>query len=133
VDCRVCPGRTTPIGTLLLAGHDPQTGTLRYCGSVSAGLGPRISHALHEAFAGHLATTAPWTTHPSPPNAESSVVWLRPGCTAALEYREYTPGGRFRHLAFKGLLDADAHTSSWVPLPAAAAPTTADQPPPISA
>ena len=115
------PGRTTPVGALLLAGHDPATGVLRYCGSVSAGLGPRISRALHDVFKGFRTANPPWSTQPGDGN-ESAVVWLRPGCIAAVEYREFTARGRFRHIAFKGLVQPSAsEASDWLPLPRGAA------------
>jgi bifunctional non-homologous end joining protein LigD len=108
-------GRSTPVGALLLAGHDPDTGALTYCGSVAAGLGPRISRALHEVFGEYRAATPPWSAHPDDADATngSRLVWLRPGCSAAIEYRQFTAAGRFRHLAFKGLVEP----ADWVPLP----------------
>lgn len=110
------PGRSMPVGALLLVGHDPQTGALRYVGSVSSGLGPRVSRALADTFRDFRATSPPWSDRPRN-DVESSVVWLRPGCVAAVEYRDFTARGRFRHLAFKGLDHSPDSTPEWLPLP----------------
>lgn len=111
------PGRAAPVGALLLAGHDPDSGVLRYAGAVSAGLGSRISRGLYDALLPHRAATAPWYTRPAADREASPVVWLRPGCTAEVEFREFTAAGRFRHVAFKRLVAADDVTGRWVPLP----------------
>lgn len=116
------PGRTAPVGALLLAGHDAESGGLRYAGSVSAGLGSRISRVLYEALRPHHTAAAPWSTRPDDDRAASPVVWLRPGCTAEVEFREFTAAGRFRHVAFKGLVPADEVTQQWVPLPSRRTP-----------
>ena len=112
------PGRNMPIGALILAGHDPVTGRLRYAGTVSAGLGTHISRNLYGQFRGLRASGPPWRPRGSAADERvSSAVWLRPGCVAAVEYREYTSGGRFRHLSFKGLLNAADADLDWLPLP----------------
>ena len=105
-----------PVGALLLVGHDPQNGDLGYVGSVSSGLGARVSRVLADAFHGFRATSPPWSDLPRTA-VESSVVWLRPGCVAAVEYRDFAARGRFRHLAFKGLDYSADTTPEWLPLP----------------
>lgn len=105
-----------PIGALILAGHDPATGKLRYAGTVSAGLGAHISRNLADQFSDMHAPTPPWRRRSGRvDDGSGSAVWLRPGYGAAVEYREYTIGGRFRHLSFKHLtffFDYEARTSS---------------------
>lgn len=111
--------RAMPIGALILAGHDPVTGKLRYAGTVSAGLGAHISRNLTDQFRDMHAPTPPWRRRSSrAADGSGSPVWLRPGFAAAVEYREYTSGGRFRHLSFKHLLDASQIDLDWLPLPA---------------
>lgn len=111
-------GRTMPIGALILAGHDPITGKLRYAGTVSAGLGAHVSRKLADQFRDMHAPTPPWA-HRSARAGDGSgnAVWLRPACAAAVEYREFTTGGRFRHLSFKHLLDTSQIDLDWLPLP----------------
>ncbi len=109
------PGRTTPVGALLLGGYDPATGRLIYCGAVSAGLGPRISRNLYTAFQQRRAGAPPWSREDGVGEDGSAVRWLRPGCLAIVEYREFTASGRFRHAAFRGLhLSEDP---DWAELP----------------
>jgi len=85
---------------------------------VSAGLGPRISRSLYAVFIGRRTDGPPWRAQSgSADGVVSSAVWLRPGCVAAVEYREYTAAGRFRHLAFKGLVPADEGGRDWLLLP----------------
>lgn len=105
-------GRTMPVSALLLAGHDHRSGQLRYCGSVSVGLGSRISRALHTEFAKHHSDRPPWRfdgeTLDAGAEANGGPVWLAPTVVARIEYREFT-GRRLRHSAFKGLAaEADA-------------------------
>ncbi len=106
------PGRTMPVSALLLAGHHHQSGQLRYCGSVSAGLGSRIGRALHTEFVKHHADRPPWRFDDETPEAGTEAnggpIWLAPTMVARIEYREFT-GRRLRHSAFKGLVaEADA-------------------------
>lgn len=105
-------GRTMPVSALLLAGHDHRSGELRYCGSVSVGLGSRISRALHTEFVRHHAVRPPWRIDcqilDDGTEQLGGPVWLEPAVVARIEYREFT-GRRLRHSAFKGLVaEADA-------------------------
>lgn len=109
--------RAMPIGALILAGHDPVTGKLRYAGTVSAGLGTHISRNLADQFGDLHAPTPPWRQSGPADDGSGSAVWLRPGFAAAVEYREYTSGGRFRHPSFKQLLDSSQIDLDWLPLP----------------
>ena len=111
-------GRAMPIGALILAGHDPVTGKLRYAGTVSAGLGARISRNLADQFRDMRAPGPPWQRRLSrAADGSGSPVWLPPAYAAAVEYREFTIGGRFRHLSFKQLLDTSQIDLDWLPLP----------------
>ena len=110
-------GRSTPVGALILAGHDP-AGRLRYAATVSAGLGPRISRTLFTLFDPLRSPDPPWGTTPCSPNAEqSALVWLQPRYRAAIDYREATPSGRLRHASFKGLAPIDDPITGHLPLP----------------
>lgn len=109
------PGRTLPVAALIVGGHDT-TGRLRYCGTVSAGLGSRISRRLHSQLVPLVTATPPWRTAPADADETGSggpAVWLRPGMAVAVEYRQFT--GRLRHPSIKGV--AAAADPGWLPLP----------------
>ena len=111
------PGRNMPIGALILAGGDAHHSDA-YAGTVSAGLGTHISRNLYGQFRDLQAPGPPWRRHLASPAGAgtSSAVWLQPRCVAAVEYREYTAAGRFRHLSFKGLIDPDG-VETYLPIP----------------
>mgnify|MGYP003609229053 CR=1 FL=1 len=109
------PGRTLPVAALIVGGHD-STGQLRYCGTVSAGLGALISARLHTELAPLRTSTPPWRTAKADTAEDSgtkSAVWLRPGMAVTVDYRQFT--GRLRHPSIKGV--APASDPGWLPLP----------------
>ena len=100
------------VGALVLAGYD-HGGALRYTATVSAGLGSKISASLYKVFEPLRVPHPPWDCDEPVPG----VVWLDPSCVAAVEYREFTPAGRLRHAAFKGLLPPGQTNPRALPLP----------------
>lgn len=84
--------------SLLLAAYKGDD--LRYVGSVGTGFKERHAQQLRE-----LMDMLPWKRKapPVPYGGKRRVVWLQPTLVAEIEFRQWTPDGKLRHSAYKGL------------------------------
>lgn len=92
--------RSGEFGSVLVGLYDH--GNLRYIGAVGSGFDRSDLHHMKWAL-DELATDECPFLDPSiiPRNA----VWVRPGLTIVVEYKEITPDGRMRAPVFKGVSD----------------------------
>ncbi|MEP7026677.1 MAG: non-homologous end-joining DNA ligase [Actinomycetota bacterium] len=90
----------TVLGSLLL-GIPADTG-LQYCGKVGTGFTERAAVALTSTLRALEQPASPFSS-PVPPAAGRNVHWVRPVLAGQVSYAEWTPAGRLRHPAWRGL------------------------------
>lgn len=97
-------GSRSGFGALLLALHDPDSGTLRYAGKVGSGFSAATLDSIHARLK-PLQAAKPALANP-PTGAEArGVHWLKPTLLAEVAYAQMTRDGSVRHAVFHGLRD----------------------------
>jgi bifunctional non-homologous end joining protein LigD len=92
-------GRRSGIGALLLGVHDAE-GELVYAGKVGTGFSSRAAAELRGRLGALARPTSPFATRvPGAARAH----WVRPELVGEVEFTEWTPDGRLRHPAWKGM------------------------------
>lgn len=94
--------RRGTLGALLLGAHDPATGQLRYLGDVGTGFSDRILEDLHRRLVALECPTNPFATS-VPRDHARGAHWVAPRLVGEVTYRRFTPEGRLRHTAWRGL------------------------------
>jgi len=97
-------GSRSGFGALLLALHDPDSGTLHYAGKVGSGFSAATLDSIHARLK-PLQVAKPALANP-PTGAEArGVHWLKPKLLAEVAYAQMTRDGSVRHAVFHGLRD----------------------------
>jgi bifunctional non-homologous end joining protein LigD len=92
-------GRRSGIGALLLGVHDAD-GKLVYVGKVGTGFSSRAAVELRGRLDALATPASPFATRiPGAGRAH----WVRPELVGEVEFTEWTPDGRLRHPAWKGM------------------------------
>ena len=91
------PGGGEQVGTLLLAGREPD-GRLTVVGEVGTGFSTAERRRLHR-----LLVAIPRSTAAAADAAEGGWHWVEPQYVGEVAYREYVPGRGLRHCSWKGL------------------------------
>lgn len=118
-------GAPLEVGSLLLGYHE--AGALRYAGSVGTGWDSAASRDLRKRLQGlqieapaidpRQASPGRWSRR-----AAGGEHWVRPAMVVEVAFTEWTPDGKVRHAAFKGLRQDKTAASVTRELPKAAAP-----------
>ncbi|WP_316690135.1 histidine kinase [Pseudonocardia sp. H11422] len=95
------PRRTGSVAALLLGVPGPAG--LRYVGRVGLGSGPH-RQAITDVIPELVADSSPFAGS-LPPAVEHDAVWALPRLVGRVEFREWTPDGRLRLPAWRGLVD----------------------------
>lgn len=90
-------GSRTGLGALLVGVHD-ETG-LRYAGKVGTGFDAEALRTLPRLLTEIERPTSPFVD----PVKERTAHWVEPQLVAAVEFGEWSEGGRLRHPSFQGL------------------------------
>lgn len=91
------------LGALLLGIYDDSLGgALRYVGDVGTGFSDAARADLTARLTRHPRKTAPFAT-PVPTDRARGARWVRPELVGEVRFRTWTPDGRLRHAAWRGL------------------------------
>lgn len=90
-------GSRTGLGALLVGVHDERG--LRYAGKVGTGFDTEALRTLPRLLTAIERPTSPFVD----PVKERSAHWVEPQLVAAVEFGEWSEGGRLRHPSFQGL------------------------------
>lgn len=90
-------GSRTGLGALLVGVHDGSG--LRYAGKVGTGFDTEALRTLPRLLADLERPTSPFVD----PVKERTAHWIDPQLVAAVEFGEWSEGGRLRHPSFQGL------------------------------
>ena len=93
--------RTTTIGSLLVGMFDAHD-RLSYVGQVSTGFSEEDLRYLQKRLTGLRQPTSPFDV-PAPRQHARQAEWVRPVLVAEVTFRSWTPDGRLRQPAWKGL------------------------------
>src|SRR5258706_1708484 len=102
-------GARVGLGALLLGVHGKK-GALEYTGKVGTGFTQKVARELRTRL-GRLETKKP--PFAERPKGLARVHWVRPELVAQVVFTEWTPDGRLRHPAFRGLRE-DKSAREWV-------------------
>jgi bifunctional non-homologous end joining protein LigD len=111
-------GRRSGIGALLLGVHDAD-GKLVYVGKVGTGFSSRAAVELRGRLDALATAASPFATR-IPGAARTH--WVRPELVGEVEFTEWTPDGRLRHPAWKGMREDKAAREIVRERPAGAGP-----------
>lgn len=92
--------RANGVGSLVLGAHDDGS-TLRYVGDVGTGFTDRMLDDLAARLAPLSTSDVPFDEIPR--EFARGVQWVRPQLVGEVEFRVWTPDGRLRHAAWRGL------------------------------
>jgi len=103
--------RAGRIGSLLLGAHDGRGG-LVYVGHVGTGFSQTVLVDLQRDLERRARPTSPFDVEVPREHARDAL-WVEPELVGEVEFRQWTPDGRLRHPAWRGLR-ADRDPSSVV-------------------
>jgi bifunctional non-homologous end joining protein LigD len=93
--------RAGSLGALLLG--IPEGAGLRYVGKVGTGFTAADRRSLLRKFSSLATKKSPFTTTLTPRDNATTANYLRPEVVGEVRYSDWTPDGRLRHAAWRGL------------------------------